>query len=47
VPLAVGVAAAAFVERELGVDQLAPVLRQPAGAVERGVGLLAAGQRRP
>jgi hypothetical protein len=37
--------AAAFVERELGVDQLAAVGRQPFDPVERAVALLAAGER--
>ena len=41
----VGAAAAALVERELGVDQVAPVLGQPVGAVEGRQGLLAAGER--
>jgi hypothetical protein len=44
VALAVGVAAAAFVERERRIDQFALVVGEVLRAVERGVGLLAAGQ---
>jgi hypothetical protein len=42
---AVAVATATLVERELGVDQLAPVGGEPLDAVERAIGFLTAGQR--
>ena len=42
---AVGHAAAAFIDGKFGIDQIAPVLGQPVGAIERTAGFLAAGQR--
>src|SRR6185312_3600298 len=45
VALAVARAAAAFVECELGVDQITLVGREPFSTVESAVGLLAAGER--
>jgi hypothetical protein len=47
-PMSVGAAAAALVERERRRDQLGPVFREPIGAVEGAGGLLAAaaGERR-
>ena len=43
--LAIGAPAAAFIQDEFGIDQVALVLGQPAGAVEGPAGFLTTGQR--
>ena len=42
---AIAVTAATFIQREFGIDEIAPVVRQPLRAVKCAIGLLATGQR--